>query len=129
MDTKVNKEPQVYKDNKVNKEFKAYKDNKAYKVYKVAPEHKEGLATKDYGPKPKPIKTVILYNGTTNYGPSYAYPDKLAGKACQMASSPQTFINFEANRDNKETQEHRGFKVFKGYKGYKAYKETSVHKA
>ena len=72
---------------------------------------------------------VILYSGTTSYGPSYAYQDKLAGKACQMASSPQTFINFEVNKVNKETQEHRGFKVFKGYKGYKDNKETSVHKA
>ena len=120
--------PPVYKDNRVNKEYKAYKENKAYKVYKVVPEHKEGLATKDYGPKPKPIKMVILYNGTTSYGPSYAYPDKLAGKACQMASSPQTFINFEDNKDNKETQEHRGFKVFKVYKEFKANKVSQEHK-
>ena len=72
---------------------------------------------------------VISYNGTTSYGPSYAYQDKLAGKACQTALSPQTFINLEANKDNKERQEPRGFKVYKVYKVYKAYKEKSVHKA
>ena len=72
---------------------------------------------------------VILYSGTTSYGPSYAYLDKLADKVCQMASSPQTFINFEVNKDYKAYKDNKGYKAYKGSKAYRGYKDTRAHKA
>ena len=119
---KVNRVSQVHKDNKaykankvqpVHKAFKAFKVNKVsqvhkvFKVYKaslVHKAHKEDPATKDYGPKPKPTKMAISYNGTHTCGRSYAYPDKHVDKECPMASPSLTLSNLK---------DHKVFKAFK----------------
>ena len=121
----------VHKVIKVFKVFKAFKANrvsqdhkviKAYKVYKAFKVIKEDPATKDYGPKPKPTKMVISYNGTHTCGRSYAYPDKPAGKACQTVSPPPTLFN---------SKDHKAFKVHKVllvYKAFKVSRVSQVHK-
>ena len=113
----MNKAYKVHKGNKAYKENKVYK---GYKAFKGIREHKAGLATRDYGPKPGLTRTATSCNGIFNYGPFYASRDKLAGKACQMASSAPTFINFAVNKENKGRQECKAYKAYKVYKGYKA---------
>ena len=97
--------------------------------------HKVAPATKDYGPKQPPTKTVTSYSGTTSYGPSYAHRDSLANKVCQTASPTPTLSNYKDNREYKVFKAFKAQQVYaaklahKVFRAYKAYKEIKASKA
>ena len=93
--------------------------------------YKADPATKVYGPKQPPTNLETLYSGTTSYGPSYAFLDNYANKACQTESPTPTLSNSEDNKEIKVfkvSKDNRAFKVQLVYVARQAYKANREFK-